>query len=88
MTTNLAMQEVQDAMPLYAHTPNEEGQWHKLTDHLRGVAERARGFGDQFGVGDWAELAGWWHDLGKGSHAFQAYLKAQEIARADAHLEG
>lgn len=27
-------------MPLYAHTPNEEGQWHELTDHLRGVAER------------------------------------------------
>ena len=27
-------------MSLYAHTPNEEGQWHDLMDHLRGVAER------------------------------------------------
>ena len=82
------MQEVHDAMPLYAHTPNEEGQWHELMDHLRGVAEGAKRFGDEFAAGDWAELAGWWHDLGKSSDSFQAYLKAQETRSADAHLEG
>lgn len=59
----------------FAHTPNEKGEWHLLEDHLRGVAERARKFGDKFGAGDWAELAGWWHDLGKVNPRFQAYLK-------------
>ncbi len=32
-------------MPLYAHTPNEVGQWHELMDHLYGVAVRAKEFG-------------------------------------------
>ena len=49
--------------PPYAHTPNDKGEWHLLVDHLRGVARRAREFGDKFGAGDWAELAGWWHNL-------------------------
>jgi hypothetical protein len=34
-----------------AHTPNEKGEWHLLEDHLRGVAERARKFGEKFGAG-------------------------------------
>lgn len=58
-----------------AHTPNEKGQWHDLMEHLRGVAERAKKFGDKFGAGDWAEAAGWWHDVGKVHPKFQAYLK-------------
>jgi CRISPR-associated endonuclease/helicase Cas3 len=59
----------------FAHTPNKRGEWHLLEDHLRGVAKRAREFGDKFGAGDWAELAGWWHDVGKVNPKFQAYLK-------------
>jgi CRISPR-associated endonuclease/helicase Cas3 len=62
-------------MPPYAHTPNDKKQWHNLMDHLSGVAKRARQFGDKFGAGGWAELAGWWHDLGKINPRFQAYLK-------------
>lgn len=61
---------------MYAHTPNSKGEWHDLMDHLRGVSERARNFGEKFGAGDWAELAGWWHDVGKANPAFQQYLEA------------
>ncbi len=71
----------------FAHTPNKRGEWHLLEDHLRGVAKRAREFGDKFGAGDWAELAGWWHDLGKYSAAFQAYLLAHGMPDSEAHLE-
>lgn len=63
-------------MPPYAHTPNGSGQWHELADHLKGVAWRARAFGDKFGAGKWAERAGWLHDAGKASPGFQSYLQA------------
>jgi len=46
-----------------------------LIDHLLAVAERARGFAEPFCAGEWAYLAGLWHDLGKYSADFQAYLK-------------
>lgn len=63
--------------PLYAHSqpgrPVEE--WQPLDEHLRAVAEMAKKFADlscivsatqePFGSGDWAYLAGLWHDLGK-----------------------
>ena len=43
--------------------PPEE--WHRLEDHLRKVAEIAQKFADDFGAGNWAYLAGLWHDVGK-----------------------
>jgi len=73
-------------MPEYfAHSfegkPVEE--WHLLEDHLLGVAGLAKSFADEFGSGDWAYLAGLWHDLGKYSEDFQKML----LASADAHIE-
>jgi hypothetical protein len=51
----------------YAHSkegkPREE--WHRLEDHLRAVAEKARDFADDFGAGEWGYLAGLWQYLGK-----------------------
>ena len=44
-----------------------ESEWQGLEEHLRNVAELAKKFGDEFGSGDWAYLAGLWHDLGKNS---------------------
>jgi hypothetical protein len=48
----------------YAHS--REGKppkyWHHLEDHLKSVAEMARGFADDFGAGEWGYLAGLWHD--------------------------
>jgi len=62
----------------YAHTlPGQPPEtWQPLEEHLGNVAHLARRFADPFGAGDWAHLAGLWHDLGKYSMAFQRYLKA------------
>lgn len=53
----------------YAH--RVEGQsveeWHILEEHLKGTAKLAKSFADAFGAGEWASLAGWWHDVGKNS---------------------
>lgn len=49
----------------------EDGKCHPLYDHLRGVAELAAQFTTEFGAGEWAGLAGLWHDLGKYSKDFQ-----------------
>ena len=51
----------------YAHSVDGKppSEWHRLEDHLKGTAELAKKFGDEFGSGDWAYLAGLWHDLGK-----------------------
>lgn len=72
----------------YAHSkegkPPEE--WHKLEDHLRGVAELARRFASDFSAGDWGYLAGLWHDLGKYSKEFQERIR--KLADTNAHIEG
>lgn len=63
----------------FAHTrpgrPPEE--WQPLPDHLEAVAETAARFSDKFGAGEWGRLAGWYHDAGKFSEAFQRYLRQQ-----------
>lgn len=61
----------------YAHSdPNRPiTEWHKLEDHLRATAKLAREFAELFGAGDWAYLAGLWHDLGKYSEDFQKRLR-------------
>lgn len=51
----------------YAHSlegkPSEE--WHFLEEHLKGTAELAAKFADEFGCSEWGYLAGLWHDMGK-----------------------
>ena len=71
----------------YAHTlegKNEE-EWEPLEAHLRKVAELAAGFSTAFAADEWGRLAGMWHDLGKYSAEFQAYLR--KTGRDDAVLE-
>ncbi|GAB4430040.1 MAG: hypothetical protein OHK0015_14720 [Chloroflexi bacterium OHK40] len=61
---------------LYAHTPAPgTAEWHRLIDHLVGVAELARSFAEPFGAGELAYQLGLWHDVGKANPAFQAYLR-------------
>lgn len=62
----------------YAHSRNEAGDKHLLADHLSRVATSARSFASTFAAAEWGYLAGRWHDLGKASSAFQAYLAAAE----------
>ena len=67
--------------------PDSNGQWlpHHLEDHLRGVADLAESFAAAFGAGDWAKLAGLWHDLGKYREAFQRYIRS--ASGYEAHIE-
>jgi len=67
----------------------EDGSIHDLEQHLREVAKRASGSANLFGAGDWAYLAGIWHDLGKNQARFQRYIRtASGLDRIDAHIEG
>lgn len=64
-------------MKYFAHSiegkPTEE--WHSLEDHLNGTAELAEEFATELGCGEWGRLAGLWHDMGKGTRPWQAYLR-------------
>lgn len=66
------------------------GHWHEhyLDEHLHGVAYLSVNFAAAFGSGDWANLAGIWHDLGKYSDEFQHYIKTVSGYDAEAHIEG
>ncbi|MEZ4533246.1 MAG: CRISPR-associated helicase Cas3' [Thermomicrobiales bacterium] len=59
---------------LYAHTPNEDGEWHALACHLQDVAELAEKHAAAFGSGNAAWWAGILHDSGKAGVDFQRYL--------------
>lgn len=68
----------------YAHSISGRPQtdWELLEAHLRLVSERAAGFAAEFGAPDWGRVAGLWHDLGKYSAEFQAYLESANGLRA------
>jgi CRISPR-associated endonuclease/helicase Cas3 len=67
----------------------QAGYWeeHTLEEHLRTVAQLAAQFASVFGSGDWANLAGLWHDLGKYRPAFQHYIRSASGYDPDAHIE-
>lgn len=63
---------------LIGHTRLVQGRTEiqTLSDHLRGVADRAAEFSTAFDAEAWGYRAGLWHDLGKSSDAFQDYIRA------------
>ncbi|MEP3478564.1 MAG: CRISPR-associated helicase Cas3' [Fuerstiella sp.] len=71
----------------YAHSLESRPitDWELLEDHLRDVAELAREYAAGFKASDWGSLVGWWHDVGKYSAEFQAYLRFEN--GFEAHLE-
>jgi CRISPR-associated endonuclease/helicase Cas3 len=66
-------------MPFYAHTLENrvEAEWELMNDHEKNVAQLCRSFLARIDpeLGDCGELLGLWHDLGKYSRSFQAYLR-------------
>ena len=68
-----------------AHT-NKNNPPHGLDEHLLAVGQKAASFADAFQAGDWAYLAGLWHDLGKYHKEFQHYITTH-ATDADAHNE-
>lgn len=90
MTPIAKVSEVQQAVRYLAHV-RQDGEVfipHDLNDHLRGVAQRAEECARDFGSGDWAKVAGLWHDLGKYSAEFQRRIKSVSGYDPEAHLEG
>jgi len=69
------------AKPMFsAHTPNDSQRWHSLNAHLSKVASKARLLAAKFQADEVGYYAGLWHDLGKYSSEFQAYLLQCEAA--------
>lgn len=68
---------------------SDNGDWllHELDEHLNNTANRAKGFAKSFGSEDWAELAGYWHDLGKFLPEWQKYIRKQTGYDIEAHIE-
>lgn len=71
-------------MEKLAHT-DETGREHLLTEHLEKTAVLAESFAESFGAGEWARCAAMWHDLGKYSDEFQAYIRS--VNDPDANIE-
>jgi len=70
---------------------NPDGTWkrpHLLTEHLNKTANKSGKFASEFGNKDWAELAGFLHDLGKYHPAWQSYLRRKTgYYDTEAHIE-
>lgn len=62
--------------PFVAHHRSIDDNWQPLDSHLKGVSVLAAQFSSKLGLQEIGELLGLLHDLGKYSHAFQAYLKS------------
>ena len=65
------------SMKYIAHC--DEGREQSILDHLQGTAEKARGFAEVFGKGDWGYCCGMLHDIGKYSDKFQRRIHGEEI---------
>jgi CRISPR-associated endonuclease/helicase Cas3 len=78
-------------IPIAHAAKDATGIWrapHTLDEHLRMVAKLASEYADEFRAGDWAYLAGLWHDLGKYRTRFQNYIRLASGFDEDAHIKG
>jgi CRISPR-associated helicase Cas3/CRISPR-associated endonuclease Cas3-HD len=83
------------ANKVYAHTKKDVGtgavlpetEWQPLEEHLDAVARIAQSAAAEFGAGEMAQAAGYLHDIGKATTAFQARLHGT-TASVDHKTEG
>jgi CRISPR-associated endonuclease/helicase Cas3 len=81
-------EQIQMQKKFYAHSLPEKPveKWQPLDEHLINVSKLAGEFARPFLGTNWAQLLGRHHDVGKGSFAWQAYLRhANEIVDDFAH---
>ncbi|MBE6085437.1 MAG: CRISPR-associated helicase Cas3' [Selenomonas ruminantium] len=62
-------------MGYLAHRDAENGREQLLIEHLHGVSDKAGAFAAEFGEEASGRLVGLYHDIGKYSQEFQAYLR-------------
>lgn len=64
-------------MKYYAHSKENRptADWQELQAHLENVASIATEFSGAFGASSWASILGAYHDMGKGTLPWQAYLR-------------
>ena len=67
---------------------DDSGSTHDLEGHLLETASLAERFAAIFGAGEWAKVAGKWHDLGKYSKKFQKKLTKDPLIRVDHSTAG
>ncbi len=61
---------------IYAHSRNGTcDTWQTLDEHLENVASVAADFSTFFGAHQWGELLGHYHDVGKATFKWQAWLR-------------
>lgn len=65
-----------EASSFFAHSAEGKpvNSWQRLEDHLLNVANLARSFAEEFSAGEWAYLAGLWHDLSKLMSDCQSFI--------------
>ena len=70
---------------------NNDGSWkrpHLVVEHLNETANKSGKFASEFENKDWAELAGFLHDLGKYHPDWQSYLRRKSgYYDTEAHIE-
>lgn len=64
-------------MKYYAHSTEsaDKADWQPLEEHLNNVADLSATFADVFGAREWGRCAGFFHDSGKATAAFQHRLE-------------
>lgn len=73
-----------DKSKLIAHIA-EDGRIQTMDEHLNGVAELASQYACAFGEPDFGEFLGKYHDIGKYSKEFQAYIRKEK--RHSEHID-
>ena len=87
MTPHDSQDSKAQAHEYFAHSANGHGDWHRLADHLAGVAKLGSRFAEQScsDLKDSAFLTGLLHDLGKYRDEFQEYLRNEREGGVETH---
>lgn len=73
-------------MKYLAHIADDRAQ--TIKEHLAGTAQRAKGFAEQFGKGEWGYCCGMLHDIGKYSAEFQRRIRGEQNIFVDHSTAG